>query len=113
VAVDVRVKVPLAFSLLLPGVGPLTTPDPLSVADQVSVVLVSFHPFALATGVGEPVTPGPVLSRVYDACPLLVLPVQVFCELKLGDAEAVTDCTPSPAAATEANVHEVLAVDDC
>src|SRR5437870_5071659 len=64
VAVDVWVVVPFWFSDSVAGVGPLATPEPASVALQVTVTLALFQPAALAAGVSAAVTVGPVLSRV-------------------------------------------------
>src|SRR5205823_1885347 len=57
----------LPLWLSVPGVGPLTTPEPASVALQVMLTLELFHPAALAAGVRAAATTGPVLSRVYEA----------------------------------------------
>ncbi len=95
------------------GVGPESTPEPASVADHVRPTLALFQPAAFGAGVSAAVTTGPVLSRVYDPVFVRVVPVQSPWPLKLGDAAAVTDCTPSPEPAVVVNVQVDLAVADC
>ena len=60
----VRVVMPLLETLsVLNGCAP-ATPEPASVAVQLTVTLLLFHPLALAAGVSAAVTTGPVLSSV-------------------------------------------------
>src|SRR5712691_1531708 len=93
------------------GVGPEPTPEPASDADQLMFTLALFQPAAFSAGLSAAVTAGPVLSRVYDACPVPVGPVHWLLFLLISrDAATVTDCAPSPEPAVVRNVHVDLAV---
>ena len=80
-----------AVTVSVAGVGPLATPEPASVADQVIVTSLLRHPPALSAGETVGVTTGPVLSSTYEACIEPSLPVH-FCwlSLKFLFASAVT-----------------------
>jgi hypothetical protein len=114
VAVAVLVT-PLVFAICesVAGDGTPFTPEPLSVADQVTPTLELFHPAALGAGLSAAVTSGPVLSRMNDAFCVPDVPVHLLFALKLGDAAAVTVGTPSPVPAVKPKVHDDFAVDDC
>ncbi|WP_344255850.1 hypothetical protein [Terrabacter carboxydivorans] len=87
------------------------TPEPVSVAVHFTVTLSLFQPAAFAAGVKAAATTGPVLSSMYEPCTVADWLVHFPC-LFIGEAAAVTDCTPSPAGAVAVNVHDVLAVAD-
>src|SRR5215212_9913487 len=92
------------------GVGPLATPEPASLADHATETLELFQPAALGVGESAAVTTGPALSRIYDAgCGFCDWPVQLLA-LKLGEAAALTACTPLPAPAVKMNVQDDFAV---
>jgi len=114
VAEDVLVTVVFEVTLSEAGVGPLATPEPLSVAVQVIETFALFQPAPFGDGDTAAVTTGPVLSRTYEAdFGLCDCPVQEFWALKFGDAAAVTVLTPSPVPAVKLNVHVDFAVEDC
>lgn len=113
VAVEVRVKIPLASSVDDAGVGPEPTPEPASVAAHVTVVVELFQPAALALGDNVADTTGAVLSKVYEAWAVPESPVHLPRRSKLGEAAAVTACMPLPDPAVKVNVHDDLAIDVC
>jgi hypothetical protein len=55
----------------------LAMPEPVSPQVKFTATFVLFHPFEFGAGVAAPLIVGGVLSRRYDADPLLLVPVQL------------------------------------
>src|SRR3954453_22114985 len=88
--------------LALAGAGPLATPAPVSVADQLTETgAVLFQPAAFEAGETAPVTAGLVLSSAYGASVLAVCPLQFL----LSKAATWTVLAPSPDPAVNWNDH--------
>ncbi|WP_157623267.1 hypothetical protein [Terrabacter sp. Root181] len=91
----VLVTMPSAVTVSVVGVTVLT-PEPASVPTHVTETSDLFQPAAFGTGTSVAVAVGTVLSRTYEALPLLTPPLQEFALLPLPTVRLAV-WSPSPA----------------